>query len=219
MIVLVATCITFEISSLTVPRWFVQGTGLYYWLGGLLTPYPSSTWYKDKACDRDFHGNGYCDMFERLWIGGLVYIVAEGISLAIYTTCIVLYIVEIAKSRKLALTLMIMNWAAVTAHFVGFVTWAILGKMKYEGSCNEFYTNNGASPASICRKEGATIALFVMLYIPIIAMIQSVLWYQSKTPLKEVEEKHEYKSPEEHVSSNPEESSREPPSISEEFSK
>ena len=218
MIILVATCITFEISSLAIPRWFVQGTGLYSWQGGLLTPYPSSTWYKDKACDRDFHGSGYCDMFKNLWIGGLVYIIFEGISLALYTTCIILYVVEIAKSKKLALTLMVLNWAAVAAHLVGFLTWAILGKMQYEGSCNDFYMNSGASPANICRKEGATMALFIILYIPVIAMIQSVLWYQSKAPLKDARNKHEFQAPEEHISS-PEESSREPASISEEFSK
>lgn len=204
MVILTVSCITFEISSLAIPRWFTQGTGLYTWEGGILTPYPSSTWYKDKACDRDFHRNGYCDMFDNLWKAGIVYIVFEAFSILTFFICIVLYIVEMAKSRKLVLWIMILQWVAVGAHFIGFVTWAAMGRMKYQGICEEFYTRNGDKPASICRKEGATMALFIMLYIPIIAMLQTVLWYQNRERLVE-EPEHEYKSPSDH----PEVSSRE----------
>jgi hypothetical protein len=181
MIVLCASCIGLEVASLCVPRWFSQGTGPYHWEGGLLTPFPSHTFYKDKTCDRDFHRNGFCDMFQNLWIGGLIYIICEGISILLFIVTVILLIVALAARKELQLSIMVMSWLAVCAHFVGFVAWAALGKMKYQGTCDGFYTDNGNKPANICREEGATIGLLVILYIPLVAMLQSVVWYNDRT--------------------------------------
>ena len=82
------------------------------------------------------------------------------------------------------------------------MTWAALGKMLYEGACDSFYTDNGNSPGNICRKEGATMALFIILYTPIIAMLQTALWNHGRNKVKEPE--IAYKAPGE----NPEISSR-----------
>ena len=194
MIVLVVSCIGFEISSLSVPRWFSQGSGYGYWEGGLLTPYPSSTLYKDKACDRDFHGSGYCDMFNNLWKGGIVYIFFESVSLFLFFVALVFFVVDIVKNKNLAFVNMIVVWSAVTAHFIGFVTWAVLGKLLYQGTCDSYYTDNGDSPANICRKEGASLALFIILYIPIVGMLQTVLWHSVKDKKKKDRvKKTEYK--------------------------
>jgi hypothetical protein len=88
---------------------------------------------------------------------------------------------------------------------VGFITWAVLAKMTYKGKCKSLYLNNGKDPARICRKEGATLGLLIILYIPLIAMLQTLLWYHSSKKVEEHPQMKEYKTPVE----NPELSSRE----------
>lgn len=207
MIALCFTGIGLEIACLASPRWFEQGSSNNHWEGGLLTPYPSETWYKDKTCDRDYHRDGYCDMFKRLWIGGLVYVVFESLSLLFFAISIGLFAVYMNKKSGKCLLATIMVWIAVTSHFVAFVSWAVLGKMKYKGTCDRLYEENGDKPAKTCRKEGATLALITILYIPLIAFLQTLLWYYTRERPAETAKapKVDYKAPEE----NPEMSSRE----------
>lgn len=206
MILLYFTCIVFEIASLSIPRWFSQGSGTYRWEGGLLKPYPSETLYKDKSCDSDFHGTGYCDMFDKLWIGGVIYFVFELISLVVLLLCIIFTILQITGKRAYIPVSAILIWVAVGAHLIGFATWAGLGKMLYKGSCDDFYTSNGDKPGHLCREEGATLGLLIVLYEPIIALLKTILWYNSrKTPAKEVQKiEIKYHNP----NDNPEMSSR-----------
>lgn len=212
MITLCITGIGLEIACLATPRWFEQGSSNNYWEGGLLKPYPSETLYKDKSCDRDYHKDGYCDMFDRLWIGGIVFIVFECLSLLFFVISIALFFCHLKdKSRKCVLATFTV-WIAVAGHIIAFVTWAVLSKMKYKGTCDDSYEDNGKKPADTCRKEGATLALLTILYIPLIAFLQTLLWYYSRekheNPAKDI--KAEYKVPVENLEmSSREQSSRE----------
>ena len=216
MILLSLTCMTLEVASLSTPRWFKQGTSFTEWEGGLLKSYPSETYYKDKDCDRDYHGDGYCDMFKNLWIGGVVYTVCESLSIASFFACIVIYLFYLNKKSSTCVLATFVIWAAVILHFVGFVTWAVLAKMVYKGSCIKLYSENGDKPGNVCKKEGAIIALITILYIPLIACLQTLIWYYSRKlideeqpQIREVAGKGYLSPPENPELSSREESSRE----------
>lgn len=55
-----------------------------------------------------------------------------------------------------------------------------MAKLNFDKECNERNQDNGDTAENVCAKEGAALALFLMLYIGLITIFHTIIYCRAK---------------------------------------
>jgi hypothetical protein len=137
--------------------------------GGLLSPKDTSDDYKtlkDRYCG-DSGLEALCDEYGNFYSAGVAYVffdVIGSILVAFIVVIVVLEFLEVKSvTRFLSLKLsMILSLVITFLHFLAFVIWAGVVKLKY----NDCDLNTGDTDAqSVCGEGGSALAIWTIFYL------------------------------------------------------
>jgi hypothetical protein len=186
-------CVGFLVGSISSSNWFSQnlvidtdtGQLIMKYKGALLHLKGNSTSYKDlyddcMSLEDPYPGikmnSAFCDQFNTFYNAGVAFIsfdiIATILVLVITTTIIFeyLHIRLITKFLSLWLSSILLPFATFF-HFLAFVVWAGVVKLKYS-DC-DFYYNTDTSDKNVCGEKGSSLALGGFFYM----LFYSVFYY------------------------------------------
>lgn len=209
-----------EIASLGAPRWISQKDYPFDWEGSLLRPTSDSHYYSDSRdysqifddCEDKYEGKGVCETFKKIYAGGVIYVLFESISLAWIAAVIYFLLRDVYKKRTHIAYTVVFYWNALLWHFVGFVVFSGLSKLTYSDDCINRSYDDAQNQANTCAEEGPSIALFIVLVLPLLASLHTLLYLFGRDIIIE-HENAPVTSPTERVLNNPVNSEESPHKI------
>lgn len=175
--------IAFILGALGAPVWVVQGEDEAKFEGALL--YCSDCideidgdYYgeilDDDICDGSLF-DGFCDMVEDLRTAGAVYLTFSILTLL----CVGLWIAKIVmclleKSFLPRIVTLSIPPTTVLFNLIALASWGGITQAKYDGSdCDDF---SAIDAEDLCVGPGASLALFILLYLSVIAALFEVIF-------------------------------------------
>jgi len=162
--------------SVVIVPWFSQGEGASNWEGGLLSPYGEDVYDEDKTYSElaEDSSGGVEEMFDNLWIGGMVYLILTAFSCLLILVVIILLICQRHTKVEKIFATVVLVVISLGCQLAGFISWATLSKVDYEEDCEDLV--DGEDPAPVCAEEGSMIALAVLLLLGVATFLHCCLW-------------------------------------------
>lgn len=165
--------------SLTTGPWLTQGKEDTHWKGTLLSPMEGNVYSEEKnyyELSKDYQG-GAQDMFENLYIGGVMYITLASLGCLFLILTIVFLVFQKYTQAKSMLNAVIASWAGFLLLVFAYFSWATLAKVEF-GECQDL---SEKTQEPVCAHAGSVLALVLICVYFVSLLMNCWLWRSVKT--------------------------------------
>ncbi|OMJ83665.1 hypothetical protein SteCoe_15332 [Stentor coeruleus] len=166
------------LGSLCTPRWVQQGKKGSLWRGSLLRCGGCDGEWEDKyyweiaeICEEN-NIKGYHETFRSLYIGGVIFLVFQIITLGVFTFIILARFGWFFKIKSMLYMNLIMIFALIS-QTVAVSSWFIANKAKFGNNCD--VSSGFGENKSLCPTQGPILAVCSEIGVIMILMISQVV--------------------------------------------
>lgn len=166
------------LGSLCTPRWVQQGKKGFLWRGSLLRCGGCDGEWEDKyyweiaeVCENN-DIKGYHDTFKNLYIGGVIFLVFQIVTLAIFTMVILARFGWFFKIKSM-LYMNVIIVSALISQTVAVSSWFISTKAKFRNNCD--VSSGFGDEKPVCPTQGPILAICSEIGVILILMISQLI--------------------------------------------
>lgn len=179
------------IGSITTPRWSEQGAGGHKWRSGILRCGGCQGQWEGKyiseiltdAKDNDI--KGWENTFNRLYTGGIIYVLFESLSLLFCAVWIVFISFLLQQKRIFKdLIIYIVIGLALLMHSVAIAGWFGSTGAKFNGDCDDLpgYEDDDYD---ICATHGPSMAIFIEAFLFVMGVFFLAIYRNRRNSVKQ----------------------------------